>query len=155
MSNLDLVNPEESVILIVDDLKQNLKLLNIILESAHYQTSLALSGKDALERLKVLNPDLILLDLMMPDINGLEVCRRIKSSPEYEDIPVIFLTASVEENHLIEAYSLGANDYVNKPFRKPELLGRIKTQLTLRKQSKLIQELLEKIECLQHSQHNK
>lgn len=155
MSNLDLVNPEESVILIVDDLKQNLKLLNIILESAHYQTSLALSGKDALERLKVLNPDLILLDLMMPDINGLEVCRRIKSSPEYEDIPVIFLTASVEENHLIEAYSLGANDYVNKPFRKPELLARIKTQLTLRKQSKLIQELLEKIECLQNSQHNK
>lgn len=144
MSNLDLVNPEESVILIVDDLKQNLKLLNIILESAHYQTSLALSGKDALERLKVLNPDLILLDLMMPDISGLEVCRRIKSNPEYEDIPVIFLTASVEENHLIEAYSLGANDYVNKPFRKPELLARIKTQLTLRKQSKLIQELLEK-----------
>jgi len=155
MSNLDLVNPEESVILIVDDLKQNLKLLNIILESAHYQTSLALSGKDALERLKVLNPDLILLDLMMPDISGLEVCRRIKSNPEYEDIPVIFLTASVEENHLIEAYSLGANDYVNKPFRKPELLARIKTQLTLRKQSKLIQELLEKIECLQNSQHNK
>ncbi|AFZ53537.1 response regulator [Cyanobacterium aponinum UTEX 3222] len=155
MSNLDLVNPEESVILIVDDLKQNLKLLNIILESAHYQTSLALSGKDALERLKVLNPDLILLDLMMPDISGLEVCRRIKSNPEYEDIPVIFLTASVEENHLIEAYSLGANDYVNKPFRKPELLARIKTQLTLRKQSKLIQELLEKIESLQNSQHNK
>lgn len=155
MSNLDLVNPEESVILIVDDLKQNLKLLNIILESAHYQTSLALSGKDALERLKVLNPDLILLDLMMPDISGLEVCRRIKSNPEYEHIPVIFLTASIEENHLIEAYSLGANDYVNKPFRKPELLARIKTQLTLRKQSKLIQELLEKIECLQNSQHNK
>ncbi len=140
-----MVNPEETIILIVDDLKQNLKLLNIIIESVHYQTSLALSGKDALERLKVLTPDLILLDLMMPDINGLEVCRRIKSTPEYEDIPVIFLTASIEESHLIEAYSVGANDYVTKPFRKPELLSRINTQLTLRKQAQLIRELQDKI----------
>jgi len=145
MTNCNIVNPEQTIILIVDDLKQNLKLLNIILESVHYQTSLALSGKDALERLKVLTPDLILLDLMMPDINGLEVCRRIKSTPEYEDIPVIFLTASIEESHLIEAYSVGANDYVTKPFRKPELLSRINTQLTVRKQAQLIRELQDKI----------
>lgn len=151
MSNISLFNPEESIILIVDDLKQNLKLLNIILESAHYQTSLALSGKDALERLNVLTPDLILLDLMMPDLNGLEVCRRIKSNPKFENIPVIFLTASMEENHLIEAYSVGADDYVTKPFRKPELLNRIKVQLTLRKQAKLIKELQDKIEFLQKS----
>lgn len=149
MNNTDIVKPEESIILIVDDLKQNLKLLNIILESANYQTSLALSGKEALERLKVLTPDLILLDLMMPDINGLEVCRRLKTNPEYQNIPVIFLTASMEENHLIEAYSVGADDYVTKPFRKPELLTRIKVQLTLRKQAELIKELQDKIDFLQ------
>lgn len=134
-------NPQDVVILIVDDLKQNLKLLNIILEANEYQTSLALSGRDALERLKVLTPDLILLDLMMPDMSGLEVCRTIKSQDKYQDIPIIFLTASQEESHLKEAYKLGAADYVTKPFRKAELLGRIKTQLILTTQSKYISQL--------------
>lgn len=138
----------EPIILVVDDLKQNLKLLNIILESANYQTSLATSGRDALERLKVLTPDLILLDLMMPEMSGLEVCRIIKSHPEYKDIPVIFLTASMEESHLVEAYSLGASDYVTKPFRKPELLARIATQITLRRQAQLIRQLQEEIRQL-------
>lgn len=148
MYKSEIVKPEESIILIVDDLKQNLKLLSIILESINYQTSLALSGRDALERLTVLTPDLILLDLMMPDINGLEVCRRIKSNPKHQDIPIIFLTASVEENHLTEAYELGAVDYVAKPFRKPELLSRIKTQLIIRKQAQIIQKLKEEIDQL-------
>ncbi len=134
-------NPKNIIILIVDDLKQNLKLLNIILEAQGYQTSLALSGRDALERLRVLTPDLILLDLMMPDISGLEVCSEIKSQDEYKDIPIIFLTASQEESHLKEAYKLGAQDYVTKPFRKAELLGRIKTQLTLSSQTKYISQL--------------
>ena len=134
-------NPKNTVILIVDDLKQNLKLLNIILEAQGYQTSLALTGRDALERLSVLTPDLILLDLMMPDISGLEVCSEIKSQDKYKDIPIIFLTASQEEAHLKEAYKLGAQDYVTKPFRKAELLGRIKTQITLRTQAQYIRQL--------------
>ena len=131
-------NPQDMVILIVDDLKQNLKLLNVILEANDYQTSLALSGRDALERLKVLTPDLILLDLMMPDMSGLEVCRTIKSQDKYQNIPIIFLTASQEESHLQEAFNLGAADYVTKPFRKAELLSRINTQLTLTIQSNYI-----------------
>ena len=140
-----LFNPEDTVILIVDDLKQNLKLLNIILENNNYQTSLALSGRDAIERLKVLTPDLILLDLMMPDMSGLEVCQTIKTDELYRQIPIIFLTASQEESHLTEAYRLGASDYVTKPFRKPELLARIKTQLTLSAQSKYIVKLEDNI----------
>lgn len=141
-------NPQDFVILIVDDLKQNLKLLNVILEAQGYQTSLALSARDALERLKVMTPDLILLDLMMPDMSGLEACQTIKSEDKYKNIPIMFLTASNEETHLKEAYKLGAEDYITKPFRKDELLGRIKTQLTLICQSRYISELEQEIEKL-------
>ena len=143
-----LFNSEDTVILIVDDLKQNLKLLNIILENNHYQTSLALSGRDAIERLKVLTPDLILLDLMMPDMSGLEVCQMIKTDQQYQQIPIIFLTASQEETHLTEAYRLGASDYVTKPFRKDELLARINTQLTINAQTKYIIQLENKMNKL-------
>ncbi|MGI0479505.1 response regulator [Geminocystis sp. CENA526] len=148
MYSSELINPEESIILLVDDLKQNLKLLTFILEAENYQTSFALSGKDALERLNVLTPDLILLDLMMPDMNGLEVCEKIKSNSEYKDIPIIFLTASQEEHHLVEAYKLGAADYVTKPFKKPELLMRIASQLIIKNQAKYIMQLLEEIKHL-------
>jgi CheY-like chemotaxis protein len=151
MYSSELINTKESVILIVDDLKQNLKLLSYILQAENYQTSLALSGKDALEKLNVLTPDLILLDLMMPDMSGLEVCEKIKSNPDYQAIPVIFLTASQEEHHLKQAYSLGASDYVTKPFKKPELLTRVATQLTLRSQAKRIVELTEEIRLLKQS----
>lgn len=150
MYSSELINHEESIILIVDDLKQNLKLLTFILEAENYQTSFALSGRDALERLTVLTPDLILLDLMMPDMSGLEVCEKIKSNPQYKDIPIIFLTASQEEHHLIQAYSIGASDYVTKPFKKPELLTRVMTQLTLRSQAKCIAKLTEEIKILRN-----
>ena len=145
----NLFKPEDTVILIVDDLKQNLKLLNIILENNNYQTSLALCGRDAIERLKVLTPDLILLDLMMPDMSGLEVCQVIKTDKKYQHIPIIFLTASQEETHLTEAYRLGASDYVTKPFRKAELLARINTQLTITSQNKYIHQLKNDISQLQ------
>ena len=146
-------NHQEIVILVVDDLKQNLKLLNIILEHQGYQTSLALSGKDALERLSVLIPDLILLDWMMPDMSGLEFCRIIKSDDKYKHIPIIFLTANQEESNLNEAYNLDAQDYVTKPFRPAELLARIKTQLTLAIQSRYINELENEIEKLRIQKH--
>lgn len=148
MYSYPLVNPEESIILLVDDLKQNLKLLTFILEGENYQTSFALSGKDALERLNVLKPDLILLDLMMPDMNGLEVCEKIKSNQQYQDTPVIFLTASQEEHHLVDAYNIGASDYVTKPFKKAELLTRIATHLTIKNQAKYIKQLEEEINNL-------
>lgn len=151
MYSSELINAEESIILIVDDLKQNLKLLTFILEAENYQTSFALSGRDALERLTVLTPDLILLDLMMPDMSGLEVCEKIKSNPQHQDIPVIFLTASQEEHHLIQAYSLGASDFVTKPFKKPELLTRVATQLILRNQAKRIAELTEEIRIIKNA----
>ncbi|AFZ47595.1 response regulator receiver protein [Cyanobacterium stanieri PCC 7202] len=149
MDKSDSLGCEQDTILIVDDLKANLKLLTYILEAKGYQTSFALSGREALERLTILTPDLILLDLMMPDLNGLEVCQRVKSNPDYGDIPIIFLTASQEEHHLIEAFELGADDYVTKPFRKPELLRRVKTQITIRKQHKEILDLQQRLKQAQ------
>jgi CheY-like chemotaxis protein len=151
MYSSQLINLEKSIILIVDDLRQNLKLLTFILEGENYQTSVALSGRDALERLTILTPDLILLDLMMPDMSGLEVCEKIKSNPQYRDIPIIFLIASQEEHYLIQAYSLGASDFVTKPFKKPELLTRVATHLTLRNQAKLIAELTKEIRIIKNA----
>jgi len=146
MNSLKFHHENQETILIVDDLKANLKLLTYILEADSYQTSFALSGKEALERLTVLSPDLILLDLMMPDMNGLEVCQAIKSNPDYQDIPIIFLTASQEEHHLIKAFELGASDYVTKPFRKPELLTRVKTQVTIKRQAQEIVRLHDELQ---------
>ena len=143
------------LILIVDDLPTNLKVLRGILGQTDYQLTFVSSGEQALERVKLAHPDLILLDLMMPDMDGLEVCQRLKQNSEYADIPIIFLTASHELEHLVEAFKLGAVDYVTKPFRTPELLSRIHTHLTLQRlqkkshwqtaQEKMMRQIIESI----------
>lgn len=133
MNKLDPFNPEEFLILVVDDIRKNLQLLIEILDTSGYGTTFALSGKQALERIKVTEPDLILLDLMMPEMNGLEVCKRLKENPKTEKIPIIFLTAATETHYLVKAFELGAVDYVTKPFRTPELLARVKTHLDLKR----------------------
>lgn len=153
MENEHNCESEKFVILIVDDVKQNLKLLSHILEGEGYETSFALNGKETLEILKILKPDLILLDLMMPEMNGIEVCEIIKSDSQICDIPIIFLTASQEEDDLVKAFETGAVDYVTKPFKKGELLIRVKTQLKITQQaqqlSSMNNELLRKKEELE------
>lgn len=129
---MEAFSPEKFLVLSVDDISHNLQLLGTILERAGYETTFALSGSQALELLKTRQPDLILLDLMMPGMDGLEVCRILKNSPHSQEIPVIFLTASNESKHLVEAFSAGAVDYITKPFNVPELLARVKTHLELK-----------------------
>jgi diguanylate cyclase (GGDEF)-like protein len=129
---MEAFSPEKFLVLSVDDIGHNLQLLGTILERAGYETTFALSGSQALELLKTRQPDLILLDLMMPGMDGLEVCRILKASPNYQEIPIIFLTASSESKHLVEAFSAGAVDYITKPFNVPELLARVKTHLELK-----------------------
>jgi signal transduction histidine kinase len=119
-------------ILIVDDFLQNIKVLGMILQQEGYSISYALSGKQALEILGNLKVDLVLLDLFMPEMNGIEVCQKIKSNPKYQEIPVIFLTASQEEQSILEAFAVGAADYVTKPFKPLELLARVKNHLQLK-----------------------
>ncbi len=133
-------NPKNYTILIVDDLVENLILLSNLIEKFGYENTFAKNGKEAIACVQKNKPDLILLDLMMPVMNGLECCQKLKADPNYRDIPIIFLTASLEEKHLIKALELGGNDYVTKPLKKNELRTRIHNQLTIYEQIKEVKE---------------
>ena len=125
-------NRTKSRILVVDDVLQNLQVVGTMLRNEGYDVMPAGSGTQALERVRVRMPDLILLDLMMPEMDGLEVCRRLKTDPAAQRIPIIFLTASNEMEHLVKGFEAGAVDYVTKPFNGPELLARVRTHLELK-----------------------
>jgi len=120
-----------SRILVVDDTPANIQVLSSTLKSKGYQISVATNGKLALETLTRARPDLILLDVMMPELDGIETCRLLKASSEWRDIPVIFLTAKTEVEDIVKGFELGAVDYVAKPFNAHELLARVTTHLTL------------------------
>ncbi len=130
------MNPSSSTprssVLIVDDITKNLQVVGTILRQAGYAVTPATSGAEALEGVREQLPDLILLDLMMPEMDGLEVCRRLKADSATRQIPVIFLTASNEMEHLMKGFEVGAVDYVTKPFNAPELLARVRTHLELK-----------------------
>jgi signal transduction histidine kinase len=133
-------HPEDCLILIVDDVVQNLQVMGKMLDQAGYETTFATSGEQALERVKTAHPDLILLDLMMPGMNGIAVCKKLKTDAYFCQIPIIFLTASNEIDNLLEAFKTGAADYITKPFRPEEVLIRIETQLTNQRLKKQIEE---------------
>jgi len=128
-------------VLIVDDVTKNIQLVASFLKEAGYDINFALSGKDALRHIKRERFDLILLDIMMPEIDGLEVCEKIKSLPESRDIPVIFITAKTDIDSISKAFNVGGVDYITKPFNRPELLARVKTHLELQSQRRNLEEL--------------
>jgi CheY-like chemotaxis protein len=119
-------------LLIVDDLPRNLQVLALLLSKAGYRVSMAMEGAQAVEMMRVEAPDLVLLDVMMSGMDGLEVCRVLKADPALREIPVIFLTAKAELEDLQEGFRLGAVDYVTKPFRGGELLARVATHVSLK-----------------------
>ena len=120
-----------ATILIVDDITNNLQLLSAYLKKANYRVLIAQNGKKAIEIAMARHPDLILLDVMMPETNGFETCKYLKQEAKTKDIPIIFMTALAETHHKVDGLKLGAVDYVTKPFEELELLARIKTHLTL------------------------
>ena len=124
--SLDLTNAK---ILIVDDVPANIGALREPLEAAGYEVLIATSGEDAMEAVAGLVPDLILLDVMMPGIDGFETCRWLKAHETTADVPIIFLTALDEAANVVEGFDAGGADYVVKPFRKEELLVRVLTHL--------------------------
>ncbi len=126
-------NREKEMILIVDDNPQSIKLLGSILDLKGYATAVATSGKEALQFLGKEIPDLILLDIMMPGMDGFEVCRSIKNDKNARETPVIFLTARRDIDDLVRGFEAGGIDYVTKPFNSTELLIRVKTHLDLKK----------------------
>ena len=118
-------------ILIVDDQTNNLQLLSRYLENANYNILIAQSGKKAIDIADALSPDLILLDVMMPGIDGFEVCRHLKSNSKTKDIPIIFMTALAETKNKVQGFKLGAVDYITKPIESEELMARVQTHLSL------------------------
>lgn len=121
-----------SVILVVDDEDRNLRLIEALLEPAGYEIVTAVNGEEALEKMQALPIDLVLLDIMMPTIDGFEVCRRIKEMKGTEELPVIFLTAKTDSESIVRGFGLGAVDFITKPFRAPELIARVDTHIRLR-----------------------
>ena len=132
-------NMEQPLILLVDDNSKNLQVLGNFLED-HYNTAIAKNGYKALEFVERERPDLILLDIMMPDMDGFEVCMKLQASPQTKDIPIIFLTAKTETEDVVKGFELGAKDYVTKPFRKEELLARVKTHLQLKQSQEFLKQ---------------
>ncbi|MCT7962714.1 response regulator [Laspinema sp. D1] len=118
-------------ILIVDDTPVNLRVLAKILSDRGYKVRKALNGQIALTACQTLLPDVILLDIMMPDMDGYEVCQRLKSDPKTQDIPIIFISALEDEWDKVKAFKSGGSDYITKPFQIEEVLARVKHHLTI------------------------
>jgi len=138
---MELPKSNDFTILIVDDTPQNLQLLGNTLRQNKFKVEFALDGAKALAWLKKKKFDLVLLDVMMPGLSGFEVCKKIREEEEYSEIPIIFLTAKVEKESIIESFRLGAQDYVTKPFELEELLARVRTQLEIRHSRKQLREM--------------
>lgn len=133
----------ETLVLIVDDNSTNLKVLSDSLKLAGYRVLIAKDGESALSKLEKIQPDLILLDVMMPGIDGFETCQRIKSRDHIKDIPIIFMTALADTEYKVKGLKLGAVDYITKPFQQEEVLVRVRVHTQLRQ---LSQELEQRVE---------
>ena len=139
------INPAEFKLLVVDDVQTNVLLLKALLGKEGYGILVANNGQEALEVIRNENPDLILLDVMMPGMDGFEVAERLKSEEFRCEIPIIFLTALDDTQSIVNGFKLGVGDFISKPFRKEELMVRIKHQLSLVAARRIIEEKNEEL----------
>lgn len=137
---------EEKKILIVDDVARNIQILGNILSDKGYQIAYAQNGVQALKICEIQDFDLILLDIMMPEMDGYEVCQNLKSNPQTEKTPIIFLTAKADMDSIVKGFEIGGQDYITKPFNSAELLARVKTQIKLRDQHFELEGINKKLE---------
>ena len=126
------MNKRQPLILVVDDNTQNIQFLGNLLMAQEYEIGVAHNGVMALKFIEERLPDLILLDVMMPEMDGIEFCEILKKNTKYSHIPVIFLTAKTEIEDIVRGFEVGGVDYVTKPFIAEELLARVKTHLEIR-----------------------
>lgn len=119
-------------ILVVDDQPSNIQIVGAVLGNLRHEIIPASDGATALKRIALRQPDLILLDLLMPGMDGCEVCRKLKENPAWKDIPVIFLSAADDKDLIVRAFNAGGVDYITKPFNQAELISRVRTQLALK-----------------------
>ncbi|MCX6277295.1 MAG: hybrid sensor histidine kinase/response regulator [Bacteroidetes bacterium] len=141
MKNENLPEHKIPIILIVDDIPANLKLLGDILKSEGYKIRPVPNGEMALQVAEKEKPGLILLDIMMPGIDGYEVCRRLKENPALKDIPVIFISALNDTDDIVKALAMGGVDYISKPFQSEEVRARVQTHLKIYQLSKELKEI--------------
>ncbi len=137
---------EKGTILLVDDHPQNLKLLSDLLEEQGYEVQQAINGVVALKAIPTAHPDVILLDIHMPELDGYTVCQRLKSNPQTQDIPVIFVSALNEAWDKVKAFSVGGSDYISKPFKTVEVLARVENQLKVRRLKSSVKQLQKELE---------
>ena len=149
---MELAQFKKSKILIVDDKPENLKVLLGALKEYGGEISIAQSGQETLDLMDTFFPDIILLDVMMPDMNGFETCRRLKDNEATKDIPVIFMTALSDTVDKLNGFEVGGVDYITKPFQHEEVLARVKAHLTIRN---LQEDLRQKSEELQKANASK
>jgi signal transduction histidine kinase/DNA-binding response OmpR family regulator len=139
-----MINKLSGTILIVDDLLENLQVLDQMLRNEGYKVKKATNGKMALRTCQSSLPDLILLDIKMPEMDGYEVCQQLKNNPDTQDIPIIFISALNEVFDKVKGFEVGGIDYITKPFQEAEVIARIKSQLTIQQQKKSLQAEIEK-----------
>ncbi|MES2683449.1 MAG: hybrid sensor histidine kinase/response regulator [Pseudomonadota bacterium] len=148
----------KALVLVVDDQPTNIQAVGALLFQAGHDVMPALSGEQALARCEQRTPDIVLLDMRMPGMDGFEVCEKLKENPRTRDVPVIFLTAAHEREVLVKAFASGAVDYVTKPFVSEELLARVKTHLELKstrdRLAQLAQERAELTQVVAHDLKN-
>lgn len=138
-NSMTLIPDNNHSILIVDDNPTNLEVLSESLSDGGFQVAVATDGESALEQVSYHPPALILLDVMMPGIDGFETCKRLKENPQTQDIPVIFMTALSDTEHKIKGFSLGAMDYITKPFRYEEVMARVRVHLKVQTLTQTLQ----------------
>jgi two-component sensor histidine kinase len=141
--------------LIVDDSEINILILVHIFKRANLPYEFAPNGKDALELLDSEDFDLVLLDIVMPDMDGFEVCRKIKSNPKTKNIPILFLTVKDAVQDIVKGIELGAADYITRPYNTVELLARVKSQLHLRVANKALRQIAKEKEMLFREAHHR
>lgn len=146
--------PDDPVIMVVDDTLANLQLLSEMLKQKRFRVRPLPDGKLALQAVQNTPPDLILLDINMPDMNGYEVCERLKADEKTRDIPVIFISALSETMDKIKAFGVGGVDYVTKPFQFEEVVARVETHLELRRQKRALQKSYERLKELERLRDN-
>ena len=142
MKNINEQNQSIANILIVDDIPANLKLLDHILKDKGYKVRPVPNGILALQVAEKEKPDLVLLDVMMPDMDGFEVCRKFKENEKLRDVPIIFISALNDTNDIVKALSSGGADYITKPFQAEEVRARVATHVNLYKQKKELEQLI-------------
>lgn len=141
INNINSKRSEIPLILLVDDSNSNLQVLAGLLMEENCEIAVARNGKEALDFVKTTSPHLILLDIMMPELDGFETCRILKNDLKTRDIPVIFLSAKTEVDDILIGFKLGAVDYITKPFNSVEVLARVRTQLSLHMSMRKLEDL--------------